>query len=114
MSYPVFSYEEYKDAIDRKEYKEIINKIAWENFPFSECEEVVRVFTYGVSKYGKPFTYRNGIRPGLLWSAIMRHMVMIHKGELIDSESGLTHYAHIAANALMAISQYCRNESNDS
>ena len=38
--------------------KEYEGKVNWPIFPFREAESVVRVFEYGVRKYGKPFTYR--------------------------------------------------------
>jgi hypothetical protein len=38
--------------------------------------------------------------------AAMRHLIEIQKGNILDSESGLNHFAHVAASALMALSQY--------
>lgn len=85
--------------------KETTGKPNWAVFPFSEAEEVVKVFEYGAIKYGAPFTYRKGIPPAELWSAIMRHLIEIQNGHDIDDESGCLHIAHIAANALMSLSQ---------
>lgn len=85
--------------------KDISGKPNWSIFPFSEAESVVKVFEHGANKYGAPFTYRKGIPPEELLSAIIRHAVEIHKGDSLDSESGCSHAAHIAANALMLISQ---------
>jgi len=86
--------------------KEKEGKIHWKYFPFEECEEVVKAFEYGVKKYGGPFTYRKGIDPLDLMEAAMRHLIEIQKGNIFDSESGLNHFAHVAASALMALSQY--------
>lgn len=85
--------------------KEINGKPNWAVFPFTEAEYVVKVFEHGVSKYGAPFTYRKGIPKDELWSAIMRHLIAIQNGDEIDNESGCPHMAHIAANAMMALSQ---------
>lgn len=84
--------------------KETNGKPNWAVFPFSEAEAVVKVFENGANKYGAPFTYRKGIPQDELWSAIMRHLIEIQNGNDTDTESGCLHLAHIAANALMALS----------
>lgn len=86
--------------------KESEGKPDWTIFPFAEAEEVLKVFEYGTIKYGAPFTYRKGIPIDELLAAIFRHTIHIQNGNLLDDESGLSHFAHIAANALMAISSY--------
>ena len=93
--------------------KEKEGKTHWKYFPFEECEEVVKTFEYGVKKYGEPFTYRKGIDPLDLMEAAMRHLIEIQKGNILDSESGLNHFAHVAATALMALSQYKRKENEN-
>lgn len=85
--------------------KESTGKPDWSVFPFKEAEDVVKVFEYGSNKYGAPFTYRKGIPASELWAAIMRHAIAIQSGDDVDPESGCKHMAHIAANALMALSQ---------
>lgn len=85
--------------------KELTNKTDWAIFPFREAEAVVDVFAYGVKKYGRPFSYRDGIPTNELLSAIFRHAIEIQNGSLVDEESGQLHLAHIAANALMAMSK---------
>jgi hypothetical protein len=88
--------------------KETAGKRNWSIFPFKEATEVLKVFEYGAGKYGEPFTYRKGIPVDELLAAIFRHAVEIHNNHNVDSESGLSHAAHIAANALMLLS----NEGN--
>ena len=83
--------------------KHTAGKRDWSVFPFKECEEVLKVFEYGADKYGAPFTYRKGIPTEELFAAIIRHAVQIHIGFDNDKESGLSHAAHIAANALMML-----------
>lgn len=85
--------------------KEDVGKLDWSVFPFEEAEVVVRAFEYGAMKYGSPFTYREGIDWRRLFAATIRHLVAIQKGEIVDNESGVNHTAHVAANALMMISQ---------
>ena len=99
--------EGMKETVKKlEELKETEGKTHWKYFPFEECEEVVKAFEYGVKKYGGPFTYRKGIDPLDLMEAAMRHLIEIQKGNILDHESGLNHFAHVAASALMALSQY--------
>ena len=85
----------------------------WLIFPFEEADSVRKVFEYGVKKYGEPFTYRRGkgVPENDLWSAVFRHMLKIRAGEDIDPESLCLHWAHVAANALMAISTIKKRQS---
>lgn len=86
--------------------KEKEDKPDWSIFPFDEAEHVLRVFEYGAKKYGKPFTYRQLVPPDDLLAATIRHLICIQNGFSCDRESDLLHWAHIAANALMALSHY--------
>lgn len=103
-----YSLLEHQIKKENEGPKEKEGKIHWKYFPFEECEEVVKAFEYGVKKYGRPFTYRKGIDPLDLMEAAMRHLIEIQKGNILDSESGLNHFAHVAASALMALSQYIK------
>jgi hypothetical protein len=84
--------------------KESDGKPNWSVFPFKEASDVLKVFEYGAEKYGAPFTYRKGIPINELLAAIFRHAIEIQTGFDNDKESGLPHAAHIAANALMILS----------
>ena len=72
-----------------------------------ELQEVVKAFNHGASpkKYKGPFTYRQnqGFPQKDMYDAVMRHMERIQAGELIADDSQCMHWAHIAADALMAI-----------
>lgn len=57
----------------------------------------------GASKYG-PFNWRKeSISITTYIGAIRRHASLMLDGELIDRESGLPHWAHIAASAMIAM-----------
>jgi hypothetical protein len=90
--------------------KEKDGKPDWSIMPFNEMEYALRVFEYGVKKYGGPFTYRAGIPISELLSAAMRHLIAIQNGEEIDPESGQPHAAHVVTNGLMMISQFIKEE----
>jgi hypothetical protein len=99
---------EERENRERKERapKEKSNKADWSIFPFSEAEEVLKAFAFGVQKYGAPFTYRQGtgVPEGDLFSATVRHLHEIQNGKITAKDSNCLHWAHIACNALMAIS----------
>lgn len=86
--------------------KEKEGKPDWSIFPFDEAEHALRVFEYGAKKYCSPFTYRQLVNPCDLFAATIRHLVCIQNKQEYDKESNLLHWAHVAANALMALSHY--------
>ena len=65
---------------------------------------VARVMMFGAKKYGR-FNYLKGHRISGLLDSIERHIDEIKDGNDVDLESGQSHWAHIAANCLMALHQ---------
>ena len=65
-------------------------------------EKVAEVLTFGAKKYT-----RNGWQTvdaeRRYTDALYRHMNAIHRGEKIDPESGLSHLAHAACNAMFLL-----------
>lgn len=61
--------------------------------------EVARVSDFGAKKY-EPHNYRKGMKWSFFIDATMRHLVKFSIGERIDTESGLSHLAHVAWNVL--------------
>jgi len=63
-------------------------------------EEVAKVMTLGAQKYApNNWKYVEDAESRYL-AALYRHLNAYHKGEKIDPESGLSHLAHIACNAM--------------
>ena len=102
------------DVPDTFAPKEKENKPDWSIFPFTELEEVLKVFEFGVKKYGSSFSFRrgHGVSKPDLFSASIRHLLEIHKGNLIAEDSQCYHWAHLAANAIMALSHPKEKEKN--
>lgn len=63
-------------------------------------QAVVRVLTFGAQKYADDSwqSVQNGQQR--YRDALYRHMNAIERGELADDESGESHWAHVATNAL--------------
>jgi hypothetical protein len=103
--------EQLEDPADPSEQhyngpKEKEGKPDWSIFPFDEAQHVLYVFEYGAKKYGAPFTYRKLVPRDYLLAATIRHLIEIQNGCDLDRESCLLHWAHVAANALMALSHW--------
>lgn len=75
-------------------------KPRWELIPLDAVEEIVKVYTMGAEKYAPnawkdiPDAYDR------YKAAMLRHVTAYDKGERIDKESGLSHLAHAAWNAI--------------
>lgn len=75
-------------------------KPRWELIPLDAVEEIVKVYTMGAEKYAPnawkdiPDAYDR------YKAALLRHITAYDKGERFDKESGLSHLAHAAWNAI--------------
>lgn len=56
-----------------------------------------RALMYGAKKYA-PHNWRRGMSFSECLDALERHAELLNDGEMIDEESGLHHFDHIAAN----------------
>lgn len=79
-------------------------KPAYQLMPWDALDQVGLVFAYGAHKHGEG-AYRGPDGPGLDYccGAAVRHLSACQQGERLDSESGLSHLAHAAARALIAL-----------
>lgn len=60
-------------------------------------KEVAKVRGYGVAKYGDEENWRD-VTPRRYVDALYRHFLAFLEGKEKDSESGLSHLAHMACN----------------
>lgn len=60
--------------------------------------------TVGATKYGRD-NWRKGLKVREVLDSLNRHLLEIEKGEDVDPESGLPHWAHLAAN-LMFVAEF--------
>ena len=123
--------EEIKKALEKarqmrendsvKPYKndERDGKLRWDLLPLDLIEWVVKVYTFGVQKYGKPNSWQHIGRMSdgtseydRYKSALLRHMVAHEKGEFYDPESGLPHLAHCLWNSIAMLYFGLRDNNN--
>lgn len=75
-------------------------KPRWELLPLDAIEEIVKVYTMGAEKYADdawktiPDAHRRYL------AALFRHVAAYERGERLDKESGYSHLAHAAWNAI--------------
>ncbi len=69
--------------------------------PFDALDKVAEVLTYGAEKYA-PHSWR-GVEPECYIAALLRHLSAHIQGEANDKESGISHLAHMATNALFLV-----------
>ena len=66
-------------------------------------EGVGEVLTFGAIKY-KPDNWKNvSEAKNRYYAAALRHILAYRKGEIIDSESGLSHLKHAATNIMFLL-----------
>jgi hypothetical protein len=75
-------------------------KLRWDLLPLDVMEPLVEIYEFGANKYGENNwrTIKDGYRR--CRAAFFRHLTAYDKGELTDPESGKSHLAHCAWNAL--------------
>jgi hypothetical protein len=76
-------------------------KPRWDLVP-PEFEEVVRVLTYGASKY-EARNWEKGISYGRLVAALLRHLWAWIGGERNDPETGIHHLAHAVCDGMFLL-----------
>jgi carbamoyltransferase len=93
-------YKKVNEQLTKTELDKKLDKLQWSVLPWEQIERICKVFDSGARKYGedgwkqlKSKTYKD---------AMMRHVVEYMKNdESKDSESGMKHILHIAANAII-------------
>jgi len=79
---------------DGKPRMELLSPIA--------LEEIAKVLTFGAKKYGD-HNWRQGIKWTRILGALLRHVYAFLRGENEDSETGLSHMAHVGCCVLFLL-----------
>lgn len=79
------------------------DKMRYDLVPFRGLDDVVRVLTYGATKYG-PDNWRNVERAEERYpAAALRHISAYMQGEPYDRETGISHLAHAICSLLFVL-----------
>lgn len=78
-------------------------KLRWDLLPLDVVEKLVEIYEFGANKYEENSwrTIKNGYKR--CRAALFRHLSAYDKGERLDPESGKSHLAHAAWNALSMV-----------
>jgi hypothetical protein len=88
------------------------DKLRWDLLPPDAMSELVRVYTFGASKYADR-NWEKGMRWSRCFGSMMRHCWAWMAGERNDPESGCHHLAHVAWNALALVTYQTRGVGQD-
>ena len=95
--------EEHNKAIRANQ-----GKINYTLIPAAAQTEEAKVWMFGEGKYGRDNWRKlwGSETTNVVLASLLRHALAIQQGEVSDPESGLSHAAHIRANAAMLIEHY--------
>lgn len=85
-------------------------KLDYTLVPWDGVEEVVKVLAFGANKYARD-NWKH-VESQRYLAAAFRHLVAYNKGELTDSETGLSHLAHASCCVLFMLAMEKQNGSN--
>jgi hypothetical protein len=87
-------------------------KLRWDLLPLDVVEKLVEIYEFGANKYEENSwrTIENGYKR--CRAALFRHLTAYDKGEQVDPESGKSHLAHAAWNALSMV-YFAERERNN-
>jgi len=76
----------------------------WSIIPFECLDELAKIMTYGVAKYGKPSGWASvPDMKNRYFSALMRHLSAYKQGERVDKESNHRHISHALCNVVFLL-----------
>ena len=95
---PSFSFEETKEKLegvdstgDRKSH---LHKMPYQNVEKVVFDSIARISQYGFNKYGCYDSWQSQVDIDVYYGALLRHLMADLDGELLDTESGLSHLDH--------------------
>jgi len=83
--------------------KDDAGKRPWHLLPWTAIGLISDVMAYGAGRYGAESWRHVPEWRDRYFSALMRHWDEYRQGNLIDPDSGLSHMAHFACNALFLL-----------
>ena len=85
-------------------------KLRWDLLPFDALEEVVKVYTYGATKYDDR-NWERGIKYSRVYAALLRHLIKWVGGKIFNKEDGnVLHLAQVVWNALALLTYEVRDK----
>lgn len=101
-------YHNKQEAAHKDEGKTALQYV----LAFKGLDEVAKVGEFGAKKYGQ-FNYKAGSSYMRFLGSCSRHLASFIRGEDTDSESGLSHLAHLVFDCLMLMDWLQRGVGTD-
>ena len=99
--------------MSKKDMKYDKGKVRMDLLPFDCLTEIAKVLTFGAEKYKENSWQTVKNRYERYRGSLLRHMAAMQAGEILDKESGLSHAAHLATNAMFILWFELHKEVND-
>lgn len=96
--------------LEEKDLKKDAGKLPYDLLPLDAVEELTKIYQMGANKYA-PHSWEQGMRYSRVYAALLRHLFAWWRGEDKDQESGLSHMAHVAWNALALLTYTLRGKT---
>lgn len=87
----------------QKGLKRDAGKDRWDLLPLEPVAEIVKVLTFGASKYTDNSWQQVENGAERYYAALMRHLYAWRSGEKLDPESNISHISHAFTNLLFLI-----------
>lgn len=81
------------------------NKLRYDLLSPCAIEEMVKVMTFGTTKYDDD-NWKKGMKWSIVLASLKRHIAEFEKGVDFDKESGLLHLSHAATNIMFLLEYY--------
>jgi len=100
-----------ENQLKKGDLKDWSNKLEYHPLQWKAIKAVARIIQFAKRKYGNVNSWRERDEGSYnrYLDALQRHMIAHINGELIDPESGETHLAHCAWNAL-ALAEFAEED----
>jgi len=85
-------------------------KPQWSLVDFEALMPLIYVLEFGAQKYERD-NWKKYMPANEIMDSMMRHMIAMNRGELVDPESQLPHIGHIMANAMFYSYHHLNHES---
>ena len=100
-------------VVSKEGVKDDKGKDRWDLLPWDAVDVLVKVYTMGAAKYADR-NWEKGMSWSRILGAMLRHMRdRVIKGEYLDKESGLPHFAHMAWCAITLLTYDMRKVGTD-
>ena len=87
------------------------NKLRWDLLPLKAVEQVIKVLTYGASKY-ESYNWYKGMKYSRLIGSVDRHWIEWRLGSKADKESGIHPLGHSICDQLFLLTYELEQRSD--